>query len=127
MPDLTYAQLSQATTALAKDITRSTEILRGHADQIAEEARDTARLAEQIGALRVDSATVAETRDLATLLGGVAAAALDYAEAGDTTARAAQAAQEQNQASHARIGEAINRSPVGSEVYDIDPAWFAQD
>src|SRR5919107_4570279 len=106
MPDLTYGQLAKATATLAKDIARSSEAIHGHAKTIADEAKDTARIAESIGALRVDSATVAETRELARLMDGIAAAAVDYAAAGDTTARAAQAAHDQNTSSHSAIGEA---------------------
>ncbi|HEX5567098.1 MAG TPA: hypothetical protein VFY14_09285 [Streptomyces sp.] len=127
MSDLTYAQLAKATTALAKDITRSAEAIRGHAKEISDEAQDTARVAEAIGALRVDAATVAETRELAKLMDGVAGAATAYAAAGDTTARTAQAAQAQNQSSHARIGEAAARSSVGREIYDVDRGWLTQE
>jgi hypothetical protein len=84
MPDLTYGQLAKATATLAKDIARSSEAIHGHAKTIADEAKDTARIAESIGALRVDSATVAETRELARLMDGIAAAAVDYAAAGAT-------------------------------------------
>ncbi|WP_042174529.1 hypothetical protein [Streptomyces sp. NBRC 110035] len=127
MPDLTYAQLAKQTAALARDVTRSSEAIRGHAKSLADEAKDTARLAESIGALKVDSATVAETRELARLMDGLAAGVIDYAAAGDTTARAAQAAHDQNQASHARIGEAAARSTAGREVYDIDRGWLTQE
>ena len=57
----------------------------------------------------------------------VAAAATDYAAAGDTTARAAQAAHDQNKASHSGIGEAAARSTVGREVYDVDRGWLTQE
>ncbi|KPC96588.1 hypothetical protein ADL27_02800 [Streptomyces sp. NRRL F-6602] len=127
MPDLTYTQLAKATAALAKDITRSSEAIHGHAKNIADEAQDTSRVAESIAALRVDGATVAETRDLSRLMDGVSTAAIAYASAGDTTARAAQAAHDQNKASHAGIGEAMSRSTVGREIYDVDPAWLTQE
>ncbi|AKZ60713.1 hypothetical protein SAM23877_p004 (plasmid) [Streptomyces ambofaciens ATCC 23877] len=127
MPDLTYGQLAKQTSALAKDIARSSEAIVGHAKAIADEAKDTARVAESIGALRVDQATVAETRDVARLMDGVAAAAADYAAAGDTTARTAQAAHDQNKASHSRIGEAAARSSVGREIYDVDRGWLTQE
>lgn len=127
MSDLTYAQLAQRTAALAKDIARSSELIRGHAADISAEAQDTARIAESIGALKVDAATVAETRELAKLMDGVSTAVVDYAAAADTTARTAQAAHDQNQASHSAIGEAAARSSVGREVYDVDSGWFAQE
>lgn len=126
MPDLTYAQLAKATAALAKDITRSSEAIHTHAKNIADEAQDTARTAESIAALRVDQATVAETREVARLMDGIAGAATAYAAAGDTTARAAQAAHDQNKASHSGIGEAISRSTVGRDIYQTDRTWLTQ-
>ncbi|MFD9443400.1 hypothetical protein [Streptomyces sp. NPDC060001] len=127
MPDLTYAQLAKQVTDLGKTIARDTEAISAQAAAIAEEATDTARVAEMIGAVRVDQATVGETRELAKLMDGVTAAATAYAAAGDTTARTALAAQDQNKASHSGIGEAMGRSPVGREIYDVDREWLRQD
>lgn len=127
MPDLTYAQLAKATTTLARDITRSAETIRLHAKDIDDEAKDTARVAESIAALKVDSATVAETREVARIMAGLSEAVLAYATAGDDTARTAQAAHDQNKTSHAAIGEAAARSPIGREVYDVDNNWFTQE
>ncbi|MFF9287528.1 hypothetical protein [Streptomyces griseosporeus] len=124
MPDLTYAQLSAQLTHLAKTISRDSEALHTHAKTISDEADDTARIAEMIGALRVDPATVAETRDVAHLMRGVSQAATAYAAAGDTTAKTAQAAQEQNKASHSAIGEAAARSTAGAAVYDVERPWL---
>jgi uncharacterized protein YukE len=126
MPELTYAQLNKATEALAKDLARSGEEIRGYATSISEEARDTGQIAEGIGSMGVDSATVGETRDLAKIMDGLEAAATSYASASDTTARSAQAARDQNKDSHHGIGEAVSRSPVGSAIFDVNRAWFAQ-
>lgn len=127
MPDLTYGQLAKATAALAKDIARSSEAIRSHAEAIKDEAKDTARIAESIGALRVDPATVGETREVARLMDGVAGAVIDYASAGDTTARTAKAAYDQNKASHSAIGEAAARSTAGRDVYDVNRIWLTQE
>ncbi|WP_461712165.1 hypothetical protein [Streptomyces sp. DSM 41013] len=127
MSDLTYAQLAKATAALAKDITRSSEAIHTHAKNIADEAQDTARTAESIAALRVDQATVAETREVARLMDGIAGAATAYASAGDTTARAAQAAHDQNKTSHSGIGEAVSHSTVGRDIYQVDRTWLTQE
>ncbi|MFF8544810.1 hypothetical protein ACF060_31490 [Streptomyces werraensis] len=126
MPDLTYAQVAKETAALAKDINRSAERIRGYAKDIRDEAIDTARVAEAIGAMNVDKATVAETRDLARRMDAVAVAADEYATAADTTARAATTAHEQNKNSHSAIGEAAARSSVGREIYDVNSGWLAQ-
>lgn len=127
MPDLTYAQLAEATAALARDITRSSEAIRVHAKNIDDEAKDTTSVAESIAALKVDSATVAETREVARIMAGLSEAVLAYVSASDNTARAAQGANDQNKASHAGIGEAIHRSPVGREIYDTDRTWLTQE
>lgn len=127
MPDLTYAQLAKATAALAKDITRSAEAIRSHARDIDAEAKDTARVAECIGSFKVDSATVAETREVSRIMAGLSDATLAYATDAVTTARAAQTAHDQNKASHSGIGEAAGRSPVGREIYDLDHTWLTRE
>lgn len=127
MPEMTYAQLAKGVNDLAKTITRDSQAIHGYADAISEEAFDTARLAESIGAMNVDKATVAETQDVARLWDGVANESIIYASAGDVTARAATAAQDQNRDSHLAFGEAAGRSPVGRDVYDVNREWFRQE
>lgn len=127
MSDLTYAQLATATDRLAKDILRSAETIRIHAQHIDDEAKDTARIAEAIGALHVDSATVAETREAARIMAGLSEDSLAYAAAADTTARAALTTHAQNKDSHSGIGEAAARSTVGHGIYDVDRSWFTQE
>jgi hypothetical protein len=124
--ELTYKQLQKAVAELGKTITRDGEAIRGHAKTIDDEAKGTSRIAEQIGALRVDSSTVAETRELSKVMGGVSEAAIAYASAGDNTARAAHAAQEQNRSSHDGINEAVSRSNV-SGIHDVDREWLRQE
>jgi hypothetical protein len=124
MPDLTHAQLTAQVTALGKTIARDNDALRGHAQAILDEVKDTARTAEAIAAMRVDDATIAETRELASFMEGVTTATTAYTAAGDTTAKMAQAARAQNTASHSGIGEALARSTVG---YDTDREWLRQE
>lgn len=126
MPDLTYKQLQKAAADLGKSIARGAEAIHGHAKAISDEAIDTARVADLLGGLHVDNATVGETRELSKIMEGVSEAAIAYASAGDTTAKAAQAVQDQNRASHDGINQAANRSPVGRAIYDVNRAWFAQ-
>ncbi|MFD9004410.1 hypothetical protein ACFV0T_26215 [Streptomyces sp. NPDC059582] len=123
MPDLTYKGLQASTTALAKDIARSAEAIRKESQAIDDEAKDTGRQADGIASLRVDNTTVSETRDLAKIMAGLSDAVIAYASAGDTTARHAQAAHQQNHDSHDRIHEAVRRSPVGRDIYDVNRAW----
>jgi hypothetical protein len=127
MPELTYAQLAGKVNALAKTISRDGEAIQALARTIDDEAADTARVADSIGAMRVDSATVGETQELSKIMAGISEAAIAYAAAGNTTVKAAQAAQDQNKASHYGIGEAASRSPVGSAIYDVTRTWLQQE
>lgn len=127
MPELTYKQLQAAVAAEAKASARAAEAIRNEAKQLDEHATDTGRTAESIAALRVDKATVAETRELAKITAGLSEAVLAYATAGDNTARAAQAAHEQNRASHDGIQQAVSRSTVGRDIYDVDREWLRQE
>jgi len=127
MPELTYAQLAAQVTDLAKTIAKDGEAIQNLAKNIADEAADTGRVADAIGAMRVDGATVGETQELSKIMAGVSEAAIAYASAGNTTAKTAQAAQEQNKASHYGIGEAASRSSVGNAIYDVNRDWFRQE
>lgn len=127
MPELTYAQLAGQVNNLAKTIAKDGEAIQGLARNIADEAADTGRVADCIGAMRVDRATIGETSQLSKIMAGVSEAAIAYASAGNTTVKAAQAAQAQNKSSHYGIGEAAGRSPVGREIYDVNREWFRQE
>jgi hypothetical protein len=127
MPELTYAQLAGKVIALAKTITKDGEAIQALAHNIDEEAADTARVADSIGAMRVDTATIGETQELSKIMAGISEAAIAYAAAGNTTVKAAHAAQDQNKASHYNIGEAAARSPVGSAIYHVNRDWFRQE
>lgn len=125
MADLTYAQLKAAVDALAKNVAQDSEKIRVFARQVADEATDTARVAEGIGAKGVDKETVAETQQLSKLMHGLSQAAIEYASAGDTTAKAARAAHSQTQRTHAGIQEAFTRSPV--DLSNLDREWLRQE
>lgn len=126
MTDLTYKQLQQAVTGLTTEVTRAAEAIRIRAQQIDDHAQDTARVAEMIGAMRVDASTVAETRDLSKIMRGLSEAAIAYASAGDTTAKAATAAHDQAHTTHNGINEAYSRAPVDN-IHDVDREWFRQE
>lgn len=123
--DLKYQQLQKAVTDLGKQVVRASEAILVHAQNITNEARDTARTAEGIGALGVDHATVAETLALAQLMDGLSDSAYAYASAADTTSKAAKAAHDQNQASHGGIAEAVQRSTV--DVSGLNRDWLRQE
>ncbi|MGY0065220.1 hypothetical protein ACWY4P_53870 (plasmid) [Streptomyces sp. LZ34] len=126
MPDLTYSQLAKAVADLQKTITRAAEAIRVQAQRIDEEAQDTARTSEMIANMGVDSATVTETLDLARLMNGVREAAIAYATAGDTTARAAKAAGEELHRSHGGVREALLRSPV-TGIDNLNTNWLRKE
>ncbi|MGV9278073.1 hypothetical protein [Streptomyces griseosporeus] len=126
MAELTYKQLQQKVATLQRDVARAAEAIRARAREIDEEARDTARVADCIAALRVDNTTIAETREVSRIMAGLSEAVIAYATAADTTAKTAQAAHDQNQASHGGIHGAAGRSPVGAAIYDVNREWLRQ-
>ena len=126
MPDITYKQLQAAVTGLGKTVTQGADAIRARAKEIDDEAQDTARVAEMIGGMRIDTDTVSETRELSRIMRGVSDAAIVYAACADTTAKYAQAAHDQAHATHDGIQEAVSRSPVAS-IHDVDREWFRQE
>ena len=127
MPELTFGGLKAATEAMAKDIARSSEAIRAESKAIDDEADGTARDAESIASMRVDKPSVSETHELAKIMRGLSEAVIAHASAGDTTARQALAARDQNQTSHGQIHEAMGRSPVGADVYNVDRRWVTPE
>lgn len=125
MADLTYKQLKKAVTDLGKQVVRDAEGIRNLAKQIDDEARDTARVADMIGAMNVDRDTVAETKELSKIMAGVSEAAIQYVSAGDTTAKTAKAAHDQAHATHDGIQEAVSRSSV-TGIHQVHRDWFEQ-
>ena len=125
MADLTYKQLQKAVTDLGKEVTKASEAIHIRARRIDDEARDTARVSEMIGQMGVDAATVSETHHLSRVMQGVSEAAIAYASAGDTTAKAARAAHEQARTTHDGINEAVGRSPV--DVHGLNREWLRQE
>ncbi|MFJ5294566.1 hypothetical protein [Streptomyces sp. NPDC088348] len=125
MADLTYKQLQKAVTDIKKDVTRAADAIRAKSQKIDDEAQDTSRVAEMIGGMGVDPETVAETRDLSRIMKGVSEATIAYASAGDTTAKAADAAYTQAHSTHGGIQEAVSRSSV--DVRNLDREWLRQE
>ncbi|MFD3337415.1 hypothetical protein ACFWV1_33010 [Streptomyces sp. NPDC058700] len=125
MPDITYTQLTTTLTALEKGITRAADQIRERTEKIDEIAESTARTADGIAALGVDTATVSETRELSRILRGVSEAAIAYANAGDTTTKAAAATVAQARTTHAAIHEAYSRAPV--DLSGVNREWLRQE
>lgn len=120
---LIYSELLHETRALARDVRRATAAHRKLATAMDEHAKDTGRVAEQIAALKVDAATVAETREVARIMQGMSTAAIAYADAADEASRTAAAAEQQTIATHGGIKEARDRSPVEM----ADRGWYGQE
>jgi hypothetical protein len=123
--DLTYKQLQKAVSDLAQEVMGNAQAVQQDAQRVNEEAKDTARIAELIAGLGVDTATVAETRQLADITSSVSQAAISYASACDTTSKAARAAGAQATASHGRIHDAYNRSSV--DISGMKPEWLTKE
>lgn len=122
---ITYRELQNAVEQVGKQVVQAADKIRACSQQISTEAQDTARVAEHIAVLGVDNATLAETSALARLMDGISDSAIAYVSAADTTARSAQAARDQNQASHGGISEAVSRSPV--DVSNLNRVWLRQE
>lgn len=120
---LTYRQLLREARDLARGVRRATESHKKMATVLDGEAKDTGRIAEQIAALHVDTATVAETREVARIMQGLSTSALAYASAADEASRAATAAEQQTVTDHGGIKEAADRSPVPM----ADRRWYTQE
>lgn len=125
MSDLTYKHLQTQVADLEKAILGDGEAIARSAQQIKDEATDTARVADMIGMKRVDTATINETRELSKIMAGLSDAAIAYAAAGDDTAAAARAAGDQARTTHAGIQEAVSRAPV--DVRNLDRDWLTHD
>jgi hypothetical protein len=123
MPDLTFNGLQIAVSELAIQVARSADAIRSEVKAIEDEADATVRDAECLASYRVDKASVSEAHELAQIIRGLSDATLDHALTAVTTARQADAVFNQNQISHGGINEAVNRSSVGREIYDVDRRW----
>jgi hypothetical protein len=120
---LTYLQLLRDTRDLARDIRRATEQHKKMAAVLDSEAKDTGRIAEQIAALNVDAATIAETREVDRIMRGLSQSALAYATAAEETSRAAAAAEQETRTIHGGIHEAVQSSPVPMAA----SSWYTQE
>ncbi|WP_431680135.1 hypothetical protein [Kitasatospora sp. KL5] len=120
---LTYRELRRQTRALAKSIRAATEAHQTMAKALGDEAKDTGRIAEQIAALKVDAATIAETREVSQIMQGLSTTALAYATTADEAARTATAAEQEAVRLHNGIQEAADTSPVRMAT----SGWYAQE
>jgi len=120
---ITYRELLREARALASDVRRATAAHKKIATAMNDHAKDTGRVAEQISTLHVDTATVAETREVARIMQGLSTAAIAYANAADEASRVAAAAERETVATHGGIKEAADRSPAPMAAR----GWYTQD
>jgi hypothetical protein len=120
---LTYLQLLRDTRALAAAVRGAEERHKQLASHLDAEAQDTGRIAEQIAALQVDTATVAETREVSRIMQGLSQAALAYAAAADGASRAAAGAEQQTRTDHSGIHQAVQSSPAPMAAR----GWYTQE
>lgn len=126
MAEMTYEQFLRAVTEFTGQVVANAEAIRGWGQYINDEAGDTAHVAAMIAAKRVDKDTVAETHELAQIMRGASEEAIQYAAAGDTTARLAQAVHDEATTSHQGVHEAVNASPAEG-IHDVDNDWLTQE
>ncbi|MEU9998117.1 hypothetical protein [Streptomyces sp. NPDC050848] len=126
MAELTYRQLCTAVAELEKSIVSSSDAIQANAAWMDEEAQDTARVADMIATMNVDRYTVGETQALARIMRGVSEAALAYASAGDTTAKAVSIVGAQARTTHEGVQERVSRSNVDG-IHDVHRDWFEQE
>jgi hypothetical protein len=120
---LTYRGLRRKVRVLAKQIMAETEKHKKLAKTLGDEAKDTGRIAEQIAALKVDSATVAETREVSRIMQGLSTTALAYSTAADEAHRAASATDAEAVRLHDGIQQAADKSPVPM----AKASWYTQE
>ncbi|MEE1821225.1 hypothetical protein PUR61_03280 [Streptomyces sp. BE20] len=120
---IAYRELKREVNTLAKAVTRGSEQHRQLATHLAEAAKDTGRIADNITAVKVDTATVAETRELSKTMQGLGESAAGYAGRAEDTAQAARAAEGVATTTHEGIQQAADRAPVGM----ADRGWYTQE
>ncbi|MEV0187200.1 hypothetical protein AB0I39_01525 [Kitasatospora purpeofusca] len=120
---LTYRELVREVRRLAREMRRDTAAFHALAAAQREQAVDTRRIAEQIAALHVDSATVAETSEVAKIMQGLSDAALAYEGAATEAGRSAADADAQAATDHDGIQQARDSAPVPM----ADRTWYTQE
>ncbi|MFF3067156.1 hypothetical protein [Kitasatospora sp. NPDC057936] len=121
--DLTHRELVRQVRELSRELRRDTAAFRALAKAQQQEAQETGRIADQIAALHVDSATIAETREVARIMQGLSQAAIAYESAAEEAGRSAAATETQARTDHDGIQQAVDSSPVPM----ADRTWYTQE
>lgn len=120
---LTYRELRREVAALGKEIRHNSRAHQKTAQIMADEAKDTGRIAEQIASLQVDPATTVETREVARIMQGISDATVTYAAAALEAGKAADAVQQQAVNDHGGIQDAVDSAPVPMAM----AVWYTQE
>ncbi|MFD4904178.1 hypothetical protein [Kitasatospora purpeofusca] len=120
---IAYRELRREVANLAKEVTRGSEQHRVLAARLAEAAKNTGRVADNIASLQVDAATVAETRELSRTMQGLGESAGSYAGRAEDAARAARSTDHEATRTHEGIQQAVDRNPVEM----ANRVWYTQE
>jgi methyl-accepting chemotaxis protein len=123
MADITYKQLRREVQAFAKKVRKNADQLTEQAKQTERAANRTAKVGDMIAGMQVSTATIGEMSELAQIMQAAAKGAAEFISASDTTARAADDADQQAQVSHEGINEAVGRSPEHAGK----SGWYRQE
>lgn len=123
MADITYKQLRREVQSFAKTVRKNADLLTEQAKQMEQTANRTAKIGDMIAGMEVSTATIGEMSELAQTMRAAAKGATDFIAASDGAARAADDADQQAQASHEGINEAVGRSPEHAGK----SAWYQQE
>lgn len=123
MADITYKQLRREVQSFAKKVRKNADLLTEQAKGMERTANRTAKVGDMIAGMEVSTATIGEMRELSQTMRAAAKGATEFITASDGAARAADAADQQAQASHEGINEAVGRSPEHAGK----AAWYKQE
>lgn len=123
MSSITYKQLRAEVQKFAKEVRKNADQLTQRAKETQRLATRTAKVGDAIAAMEVSTATIGEMRELSQVMRAAADGSDAFIVSSDGTAKAADAADQQAQASHEGINEAVGRSPEHAGK----AAWYTQD
>ncbi|MFE2174397.1 hypothetical protein [Kitasatospora sp. NPDC059462] len=121
--NLSYRELKREVAKLAKDVLRGAEHHKQLAARLAEGAKNVGRTADNIASLNVDTATVAETRELSRTMQGLSQSANGYASRANDASLVARYTEREASRSHEGIQQAVDNAPVQM----ANRTWYTQE
>ncbi|MET8704208.1 hypothetical protein ABZW10_35960 [Kitasatospora sp. NPDC004723] len=120
---LAYRELKREVANLAKEVLRGAEHHKSLASRLAEGAKNVGRTADNIASLNVDTATVAETRELSKTMQGLSQSANGYATSANDASQVARYTERAAIRSHEGIQQAVDNAPVPM----ANRTWYTQE